>query len=74
MASSSASAGVAIKGHGTGGVRTEHASEKRLQKGKAWAGSNEKKEKKTKINGDHSGKQLLIYGIGRLALANGIPK
>lgn len=32
------------KGHGAGGVRTEQASEQGLEKGKAWAGSKEKKE------------------------------
>jgi hypothetical protein len=34
------------KGHGAGGVRADHASEKGLEKGKAWAGEKEKKEKK----------------------------
>ena len=33
------------KGHGAGGVRADHASDKGLEKGKAWAGSKEKKEK-----------------------------
>jgi len=36
------------KGHGAGGVRAGHASEQGLEKGKAWAGSKEKKEKKEK--------------------------
>jgi hypothetical protein len=33
------------KGHGAGGIRAEHAGDKGLEKGKAWAGSKEKKEK-----------------------------
>lgn len=36
------------QGHGAGGVRADHASEKGLEKGKAWAGENEKKAKKDK--------------------------
>ena len=36
------------KGHGAGGVRADHASERGLEKGKAWAGSKEKKDKKDK--------------------------
>ena len=44
------------KGHGAGGVRADHASEKGMEKGKAWAGTREnedeeekpKKEKKEK--------------------------
>ncbi len=31
-----------------GGARSEHASELGMEKGKAWAGSKEKKEKKNK--------------------------
>ena len=34
------------KGHGAGGVRDENASEMGLEKGKAWAGSKEKKIKR----------------------------
>lgn len=33
------------KGHGAGGMRDEHASEMGLEKGKAWAGTKEKKVK-----------------------------
>ncbi|MCW8931090.1 MAG: hypothetical protein OQL19_12725 [Gammaproteobacteria bacterium] len=33
------------KGKGAGGTRTEHASKMGLEKGNAWAGSKEKKEK-----------------------------
>jgi len=33
------------KGHGAGGVRADHASEQGLEKGKAWAGSKENKDK-----------------------------
>jgi hypothetical protein len=36
------------KGHGAGGVRADHASDKGLEKGKAWAGSKEKKKTKDK--------------------------
>ena len=36
------------KGHGAGGVRAEYASEQGLEKGKAWAGSKEKKDKEAK--------------------------
>lgn len=48
-----AAAGSAIadeekKGHGAGGVRADHASEQGLDKGKAWAGSKEKKDHKEK--------------------------
>jgi len=48
-----AAAGSAIadeekKGHGAGGVRADHASEQGLAKGKAWAGSKEKKDHKEK--------------------------
>ena len=38
----------AKKGHGAGGVRADHASEKGLEKGKAWAGSREKEDKEEK--------------------------
>lgn len=36
------------KGHGAGGVRADHASEKGMEKGKAWAGTREKEDKKEK--------------------------
>ena len=48
MASTTAFADEEKKGYGPGGVRAEHASEKGLERGKAWAGSKEKKEKKEK--------------------------
>ena len=32
------------QGHDAGGMRDEHASEQGLEKGKAWAGSSDKKE------------------------------
>jgi len=41
-------AGEGKQGHGAGGVRSDHASEQGLEKGKAWAGSKEKDEKPTK--------------------------
>ena len=34
------------KGHGAGGVRADHASDKGLEKGKAWAGSKESEDSK----------------------------
>ena len=36
------------KGYGAGGTRADHASEQGLEKGKAWAGTKEKAEKKPK--------------------------
>ena len=36
------------KGYGAGGVRADHASEKGMEKGKAWAGSREKEDKEEK--------------------------
>ena len=36
------------KGHGAGGVRAEHASEKGMEKGKAWAGTREKEDEEQK--------------------------
>ena len=32
------------QGHGAGGVRADHASEKGMEKGKAWAGTREKED------------------------------
>ena len=48
MTAGTSSADQEKKGHGAGGVRTQHASEQGLEKGKAWAGSEEKDEKPTK--------------------------
>jgi hypothetical protein len=48
VAAGSAIADEEKKGHGAGGVRAEHASEQGLDKGKAWAGSKEKKDHKEK--------------------------
>lgn len=45
------------KGHGAGGVRTEHASEQGLEKGKAWAGSREKGEPGQMDEKEKPGKQ-----------------
>ena len=36
------------KGHGAGGVRAEHAREKGMEKGKAWAGTREKEDEEEK--------------------------
>ena len=49
------------KGKGSGGVRSEHASEMGIEKGNAWAGSQEKdkagkKEKKEKKDKDKKDK------------------
>jgi len=48
LVAGAAAAGEDKKGHGAGGVRTDHASEQGLEKGEAWAGSKEKKEHKEK--------------------------
>ena len=48
LATGMASAGDDRKGHGAGGARDDHASEQGHDKGKAWAGSQEKNEKEHK--------------------------
>ena len=48
----------AQKGHGAGGVRGDHASDKGLEKGKAWAGSRETEEtKELRYNKDKKDKK-----------------
>lgn len=49
------------KGHGAGGVRDDHASEMGMEKGKAWAGSKEKKVKE-KDKGNEEGDSSEIEG------------
>ena len=45
------------KGHGAGGVRADHASEKGMEKGKAWAGTREKEDEEEKPKKDKKEKK-----------------
>ena len=45
------------KGHGAGGVRADHASEKGMEKGKAWAGTREKEDEEEKPKKDKKRKK-----------------
>jgi hypothetical protein len=58
VATGTSAAGEGKQGHGAGGVRADHASEQGLEKGKAWAGSNEENEKQSKERKEKKEKKL----------------